>query len=112
MQWPRAKTAIRSWSTTSSWPMICLAIWARSWPWTDLSSSSSARSGSAAVAVLNVASPFSEDSPLEHGEILERELEDRHGDRGAVDLADPVAAPRPVAALHGEELVAGLREVG
>ena len=59
MQWPRAKTAIRSWSTTSSWPTICRAICSRIWPVDGRSSSSSARSGSTAVAVLNVASLFS-----------------------------------------------------
>ena len=34
-----------------------------------------------------------ETSPLEHGKILERKLEDDHGDRRAVHLADVVAVP-------------------
>src|SRR5689334_17045766 len=109
MQCPRAKTAIRSCSTTSSWPTIWLAICARIWSWAVRSASSSARSSSS-VVVLKVASlPL---LALKDWKILERQLQDDGGDRGAVDLADPVAVPGAVGALHGEELVASLGEVG
>ena len=59
--------------------------------------------------VLKIASPPS--SALENRKKLERKLQDDHGDGGAVNLADPVAVPRAVGCLHGEQLVAGGREV-
>src|SRR5260370_27665475 len=89
MQCPRAKTAIRSCSTTSSWPTIWLAICARIRSWADRSSCSSARSSSSFLVLeVKVASlPLA----LEDRKILERQLQDDDGDRRALDLAHPVA---------------------
>src|SRR4051794_24721365 len=113
MQWPRAKTAIRSCSTTSSCPTIWLAICARIASWAVRNSSNSARSTSSVLGLaVNLASlrPLVSGLALEDREILERQLQDDGGDRRPVDLADPVAVPGAVGLLHGDELVAGLGE--
>src|SRR5690606_21875209 len=50
-------------------------------------------------------------STLVDGQELVRQLQDDHGDGGAIDRSDAIAVPRPVGLLLLDELVAGRGEV-
>ena len=79
MQWPRAKTAIRSCSTTSSWPTICRAICSRIWSWAWSQLFQFGEIDVVGRCVLQDRVPRL--LALEDRKILERKLQDDGGDR-------------------------------